>query len=157
MSDHPVIGHVHVKVSNLDRSIAFYRDVLGLDMTQMYGSSAAFLSFGGYHHHIGLNVWQSLDGPRPAANATGLFHVAILYPNRKSLATALAKVLEAGINLDGASDHGVSEAIYLHDPDHNGLELYVDRPQSEWPFVDGELSMVTYPLDLGDLLAELQP
>lgn len=155
MASHPVIGHVHLKVSDLDRSIAFYRDVLGLELQQMYGQDAAFLSWGGYHHHIGLNVWQSKDGSRPPAGSTGLYHLAILYPTRRDLAIALRRVVEAGVRIDGGSDHGVSEAIYLRDPDGNGIEIYRDRAPEEWPRVNGELSMSLDPLDLDGLLAEL--
>lgn len=154
MTDSPRIGHVHLKVSDLDRSVAFYRDVLGMELQQLFGNSAAFMSYGGYHHHLGLNIWESRGGPPPARGTTGLFHVAILYPTRKALAQAFRRVLDHGYRLDGAADHGVSEALYLHDPDQNGLELYWDRPESEWPRVNGELRMVTDPLDLDDLLAE---
>jgi catechol 2,3-dioxygenase len=155
MADHPVIGHVHLKVSDLERSVTFYRDVLGLELQQRYGRAAAFLSWGGYHHHVGLNVWQSKGGLAPAPNATGLFHFAILYPSRKALAEALKRLLDHGVLLDGASDHGVSEALYFHDPDMNGIELYVDRPEEEWPRVDGEIAMDTRPLDIEALLKEL--
>jgi catechol 2,3-dioxygenase len=149
------IGHVHLKVSDLDRAEAFYRDVLGFELQQRFGHSASFLSAGGYHHHIGLNIWQSRGGPPPAAGTTGLFHLAVLYPARADLARALRQLLDAGVPLDGASDHGVSEALYLHDPDGNGIELYWDRPRDQWPRTsDGELAMVTDPLDLNDLLAE---
>src|SRR5262245_63205917 len=127
------IGHVHLKVSDLDRAIAFYRDVLGFELQHRHGDQAAFLSAGGYHHHIGLNTWESLGGSPPPRGTTGLYHVAILYPTRAALAVALRRVHEAGIRLDGASDHGVSEALYLHDPDHNGLELYRDRTRLAWP------------------------
>jgi catechol 2,3-dioxygenase len=148
------IGHVHLKVSNLERSIAFYRDVLGLELQQLYGDQAAFLSFDGYHHHLGLNTWESLGGPRPARNAVGLYHTAFLYPDRVALARAFKRVLKAGVELDGAADHGVSEAIYLSDPDGNGIELYVDRPESEWPRdAQGTLAMVNARLDLKALLA----
>jgi catechol 2,3-dioxygenase len=155
MADHPVIGHVHLKVSDLERSIAFYRDVLGLELQQKFGQEAAFLSWDGYHHHIGLNVWQSRGGSPPPPRATGLFHLAILYPNRRSLAAALQRLVDHGVQISGAADHGVSEAIYLNDPDGNGIELYVDRPREEWPRVNGELAMVSDPLDLDNLLAEL--
>jgi catechol 2,3-dioxygenase len=149
------IGHVHLKVSNLERSIAFYRDVLGFELTQRMGASAAFLSAGGYHHHIALNTWESEGGAPPPPGSTGLFHAAILYPTRAALATALQRLLEAGVVLDGAADHGVSEALYLHDPDHNGLELYWDRPREDWPRdASGELRMYTRRLDLDDLLRE---
>ena len=146
------IGHVHLKVSDLERSIEFYRDVLGFELTQRYGTQAAFLSAGGYHHHIGLNTWQSHGGSPPAPGTTGLFHAAILYPNREALANAYQRLREAGVRLDGAADHGVSEALYLTDPDNNGLELYWDRPEAEWPRdSEGKLQMVTEPLDLTTL------
>jgi catechol 2,3-dioxygenase len=149
------IGHVHLKVADLERSIAFYRDVLGFTLTQRYGVQAAFLSAGGYHHHIGLNTWDSRGGAPPPAGHTGLFHAAILYPGRRQLAEALRRLLAAGVALDGASDHGVSEALYLRDPDGNGLELYWDRPPDQWPrTADGQLAMYTRPLDLQGLLAE---
>src|SRR5881392_2706255 len=149
------IGHVHMKVSDLDRALRFYRDVLGFELTQRYGRQAAFLSAGGYHHHIGLNTWESEGGSPPPPGTTGLFHVAILYPTRAELADALRRVLAAGIALDGASDHGVSEALYLRDPDQNGVELYWDRPQEEWPRnADGGLAMFTRRLDLDDLLRQ---
>ena len=148
------IGHVHLKVADLDRALRFYRDLLGFEETQRYGREAAFLSAGGYHHHIGLNTWESKGGSPPPPGTTGLFHVAILYPTRASLADALRRLIKAGIALDGASDHGVSEALYLRDPDQNGVELYWDRPEEEWPRnPDGSLAMVTRPLDLRDLLA----
>lgn len=148
------IGHVHLKVSDLARSLAFYRDVLGFEVTQRYGDEAVFLSAGGYHHHLALNTWESLGGKPPAPGTTGLYHVAILYPERKELADALRRLQRAGIPLDGAADHGVSEALYLHDPDGNGVELYWDRPENEWPReADGGLKMVTRPLDLAGLLA----
>ena len=147
------IGHVHLKVSDLERSVKFYRDVLGFEVTQRLGSQAAFLSAGGYHHHIGLNTWESAGGAAPPPGTTGLFHAAIVYPTRAALAQALQRVLDAGIELDGASDHGVSEAIYLRDPDENGLELYWDRPVAQWPrSPDGSLAMFTRRLDLNDLL-----
>lgn len=149
------IGHVHLKVADLERAIGFYRDVLGFTLTQRYGRQAAFLAAGGYHHHIGLNTWESAGGAPPPAGSTGLYHVAILYPTRRDLAVALRRLLDAGIQLDGASDHGVSEALYLRDPDQNGIELYRDRPESEWPRgADGALQMVSRPLDLEALLAE---
>jgi catechol 2,3-dioxygenase len=149
------IGHVHLKVADLERAISFYRDVLGFEVTQRYGRQAAFLSAGGYHHHIGLNTWESLGGSPPHRRSTGLFHVAILYPSRALLADAVRRVLEARIELDGASDHGVSEAIYLRDPDQNGVELYWDRPKEQWPRSEtGELRMITEPLDLSSLLKE---
>jgi catechol 2,3-dioxygenase len=148
------IGHVHLKVADLDRALGFYHGVLGLQITQKFGDSAAFLSAGGYHHHIGLNTWESLGGKPPGAGTTGLYHSAILYPTRAALADALRRVLAAGIPLDGAADHGVSEAIYLRDPDGNGVELYWDRPQDQWPkAADGSLAMYTRPLDLQELLA----
>jgi catechol 2,3-dioxygenase len=152
---HPDIrmGHVHLKVADLDRAIGFYHDVLGFDLTQRFGSSAAFLSAGGYHHHIGLNTWESSGGQPPAAGTTGLYHLAILYPTRAELGDALRRLQKADISLEGASDHGVSEALYLRDPDNNGVELYWDRPQEEWPRTpDGELAMHTRPLDLASLL-----
>ncbi|MGV3773154.1 MAG: VOC family protein [Verrucomicrobiales bacterium] len=150
------IGHVHLKVADLERAIGFYRNVLGFEVTQKYGSQAAFLSAGGYHHHIGLNTWESLGGSHPPPRATGLYHLAILYPTRLELADALQRLLKAGITLDGASDHGVSEALYLRDPDQNGVELYWDRPEGEWPRnSDGDLNMYTRPLDLEDLLQTL--
>jgi catechol 2,3-dioxygenase len=152
------IGHVHLKVADLDRALGFYRDVLGFRVTQRYGPSAAFLSAGGYHHHIGLNTWESLGGQPPPPGATGLYHVAVLYPTRAELADALRRVLAAGVALDGASDHGVSEALYLRDPDDNGVELYWDRPAVQWPRTgDGELAMFTRRLEIGDLLRECGP
>jgi catechol 2,3-dioxygenase len=154
------IGHVHLKVADLDRALAFYCGVLGFQVTQRYGDQAAFIAAGGYHHHIGLNTWQSLGAPPPPAQSTGLYHLAILYPTRAQLANALRQVLEARIPLDGASDHRVSEAIYLRDPDENGVEMYRDRPPDQWPrAADGSLSMYTRRLDLHQLLSEasLQP
>ena len=149
------IGHVHLKVADLDRALAFYRDVLGFEVTQRYGSQAAFLSAGGYHHHIGLNTWESSGGSPPPPGTTGLYHVAILYPSRVELADALQRLIKAGIPLEGASDHGVSEALYLRDPDGNGIELYRDRPKEQWPRkADGALEMHTHPLDLGALRAD---
>jgi catechol 2,3-dioxygenase len=146
------IGHVHLKVADLDRALAFYTDVLGFELTQKYGSQAAFVSAGGYHHHIGLNTWESKGGSPPPRGTTGLFHLAILYPTRAALADALRRVMAAGIELDGASDHGVSEALYLRDPDGNGIELYWDREPAEWPRTsDGALAMITKPLDLAEL------
>ena len=151
------IGHVHLKVSDLERALKFYRDVLGFELTQRMGNSAAFISAGGYHHHIGLNTWESHGGSPPPPGSTGLFHVAIRYPNRRSLADALRRLIDAGIRLDGASDHGVSEALYLRDPDNNGVELYWDRPKTQWPHsADGSLAMYTKPLDLDNLLATLE-
>jgi len=150
------IGHVHLKVADLDRAIGFYRDVLGFEVTQHYGRQAAFLSAGGYHHHIGLNTWESAGGTPPPPGTTGLYHVAILYPTRAALADALRRLIDARIPLDGASDHGVSQALYLRDPDDNGVELYWDRPQDEWPRTSaGELNMFTRALDLDSLLREV--
>jgi catechol 2,3-dioxygenase len=151
------IGHVHLKVADLDRALAFYCGVLGFELTTRFGDQAAFISAGGYHHHLGLNTWESKNGPPPPRGSTGLYHTAIRYPNRKTLADALRRVIEAGIPIDGASDHGVSEAIYLRDPDGNGVELYRDRPREDWPKPeDGEtVAMFTAPLDLGALLHEL--
>lgn len=151
------IGHVHLKVADLERSLGFYCGVLGFELTQRYGSQAAFVSAGGYHHHIGLNTWESLGGSPPPPGTTGLYHVAILYPTRRALADALQRLISAGIPLDGASDHGVSEALYLRDPDDNGVELYWDRPQEEWPRTPkGELAMFTRRLDLTSLLSEFE-
>lgn len=147
------IGHVHLKVADLQRALDFYCNVLGFELTQRYGSQAAFISAGGYHHHIGLNTWESAGGSPPPAGRTGLYHLAILYPTRAALADALRRLMDAGIQLDGASDHGVSEALYLHDPDENGVELYWDRAQEEWPRdANGNIEMYTRALDLGDLL-----
>ena len=160
MSDYTIpagatIGHVHLKVSDLDRAEAFYRDVLGFAVQARYDGSASFLSAGGYHHHIGLNIWQSRGGSPPPPGTTGLFHLAVLYPTRGDLARAVKRLVDHGVAIDGASDHGVSEAIYLRDPDGNGIELYRDRPKDEWPHDDnGELAMVTLPLDVAGLLAE---
>ena len=154
---HPAvrIGHVHLKVADLDRALAFYHGVLGFEVTQLMGRQAAFLSAGGYHHHIGLNTWERRGGSPPPPGTTGLYHVAILYPTRALLADALRRLLAAGIQLDGASDHGVSEALYLRDPDDNGVELYWDRPKEQWPRnADGGLTMFTRPLDLDGLLNE---
>jgi catechol 2,3-dioxygenase len=148
------IGHVHLKVSDIDRALGFYRDVLGFEVMQRIGDSAAFISAGGYHHHIGLNTWESRGGSPPPPGTTGLYHVAIRYPTRAALADAVRRVLTAGIRLSGASDHGVSEAIYLADPDRNGIELYWDRPEEQWPMSDDGLEMVTRPLDLEGLLRE---
>lgn len=149
------IGHVHLKVANLERALAFYRGVLGFELTQRFGSQAAFVSSGGYHHHIGLNTWESAGGAPPPPGTTGLYHLAILYPTRALLADALRRVLAAGIELEGASDHGVSEAIYLRDPDGNGVELYWDKPEKDWPRTpDGGLAMFTRPLDLDALLRQ---
>jgi catechol 2,3-dioxygenase len=150
------IGHVHLKVSDLDRAERFYRDVLGFEVQVRWRDEASFLSAGGYHHHIGLNTWYSKGGPPAPPHAAGLFHVAILYPSREELARAVRRVLEHGVVLTGASDHGVSEAIYLRDPDGNGIELYRDRPRDEWPTDDrGELTMFSIPLDIEALLADL--
>ncbi|MGD9668916.1 MAG: VOC family protein [Hyphomicrobiaceae bacterium] len=149
------IGHVHLKVADLERSLAFYRDTLGFTVTQRFGASAIFLAAGAYHHHIGLNTWESQNGSPPRPGSTGLYHVALLYPTRAALADALRRVLAAGIPLEGASDHGVSEAIYLRDPDSNGVELYRDRPQDEWPrSANGQLAMYTHHLDIAQLLQE---
>ena len=152
------IGHVHLKVADLDRAVAFYRDVLGFELQQRVGEEAAFVSAGGYHHHIGLNTWQSKGGQPPAPGTTGLFHFAVRYPTRRSLAVALRRLIDQGIGLSGASDHGVSEALYLSDPDGNGIELYWDRPKEEWPEpAPGErVAMYSRPLDLEGLLAELR-
>ena len=148
------IGHVHLKVADIDRALGFYVGVLGMQVMQRYGAQAAFVSAGGYHHHIGLNTWESLGGKPPPPGATGLYHVALLYPTRAALADALQRVMAAGIALDGASDHGVSEALYLRDPDENGVELYWDRPAAEWPRdAAGALAMHTRRLDLPGLLA----
>ncbi len=150
------IGHVHLKVSNLQRAIDFYSGVLGFEITQRYGSQAAFLSAGGYHHHIGLNTWESKDGSAPPFGTTGLYHVAIVYPTRRELADALRRLIEANVPLEGASDHGVSEALYLRDPDQNGVELYWDRPRESWPReASGELAMYTRSLNLQNLLGDL--
>ena len=163
MSKEPIhpgvdIGHVHLRVADLDRALQFYHGVLGFEITQQMGDDAAFLSAGGYHHHIALNTWGSKGGRPPAPGTTGLYHVAIRYPSRAALADALHRLIEAGIRLDGASDHGVSEALYLQDPDHNGVELYWDRPTDRWPRdANGNLEMTLSPLDLNALLEELQP
>ncbi|MFN8177835.1 MAG: VOC family protein [bacterium] len=149
------IGHVHLKVADLDRALRFYCDVLGFALVQKMGRQAAFVSAGGYHHHIGLNTWESQGGSPPPPGSTGLYHIAIRYPDRATLADALRRLESAGISLDGAADHGVSEALYLRDPDDNGVELYRDRPRSEWPRTpDGALAMVVEPLDLNSLRAE---
>ncbi len=149
------IGHVHLKVADLDRALGFYCDVLGFQIMQRYGSQAAFISAGGYHHHLGLNTWESKGGSPPPPGSTGLYHTAILYPTRAALADALRRLIKAGVQLDGASDHGVSEALYLRDPDQNGVELYRDRPESEWPRdAEGHLKMITERLNLQNLLAE---
>jgi catechol 2,3-dioxygenase len=149
------IGHVHLKVSDLDRSLAFWRDIMGFELQHRFGDQAAFISAGGYHHHIGLNTWESKGGSPPPPGTTGLYHVAVRYPDRKALAGALKTLVEAGVQIDGASDHGVSEAIYLRDPDQNGVEIYRDRPKEEWPRdEDGSFTMFTKPLDVRGLLAE---
>jgi len=151
------IGHVHLKVSDLDRALAFWRDVIGLEVQEIWAGQAAFLSAGGYYHHIALNTWESAGGPPPPRGTTGLYHVALVYPDRKTLAAALFRVLNAGLELEGASDHGVSEAIYLRDPDGNGVELYRDRPRIEWPRdPEGKLRMTNRRLDLQALLDELR-
>jgi catechol 2,3-dioxygenase len=151
------IGHVHLKVADLERALRFYCGVLGFELTQRYGAQAAFVSAGGYHHHIGLNTWESLDGSPPSPGTTGLYHTAILYPTRRALAVALRRVLDAGVRLEGASDHGVSEALYLRDPDDNGVELYWDRPQEAWPRTpQGALAMFSRRLDLNGLLAAIE-
>jgi catechol 2,3-dioxygenase len=165
MSDAPVpihpatrIGHVHLKVADLERAIGFYQGILGFELTQRFGDSAAFLSAGGYHHHIGLNTWESAGGSPPAPGTTGLYHVAILYPTRAALADALRRLIANDIPLDGAADHGVSHALYLRDPDQNGVELYWDLPQDRWPRTpEGELAMYTRALDLRELLNEPPP
>jgi catechol 2,3-dioxygenase len=150
------IGHMHLKVADLERSIQFYHELMGFDLITRYGQQAAFLSAGGYHHHIGLNTWESLNGQPPAPGTTGLYHFAILYPTRRDLATALKRLLDGGWSIDGASDHGTHEAIYLHDPDFNGIELAWDRPATEWPRKNGELSFADRKqLDFENLWAEL--
>jgi catechol 2,3-dioxygenase len=150
------IGHVHLKVADLERALDFYCGVLGFELMQRHGNEAAFVSAGGYHHHIGLNTWESAGGTSPPPGSTGLYHFAILYPSRLELANALRRLLAAEIPLDGASDHGVSEALYLRDPDNNGVELYWDRPKELWPRTsDGKVSMYTRPLDLDSLLREI--
>ena len=152
------IGHVHLKVADIERSLGFYRDVLGFELTQRFGPGAAFLAAGAYHHHLAVNLWESRGGSPPPPGSTGLYHLAILYPSRATLADGLRRVVDAGIPLEGAADHGVSESIYLRDPDGNGVELYRDRPQSEWPRdARGGIAMTTEPLDLASLLAEAGP
>ncbi|WP_300036915.1 VOC family protein [uncultured Roseobacter sp.] len=152
---HPSVGHIHLKVADLDRAISFYRDVLGFEVTQRYGDQAAFLGAGGYHHHVGLNTWHSKAGPAPAPDATGLYHGAYLYPDRAALGAVIRRVLAAGYALDGAADHGVSEAVYLRDPDGNGVELYRDRAPADWPRdAQGGLAMVNDPLDVEALISE---
>jgi len=149
------IGHVHLKVSNIERALDFYQGLLGFEVIQRRGEDAVFISAGGYHHHIGLNTWHSLDMPPAPKNAAGLFHIAILYPTRKDLSAILRRLIDAGVKIEGASDHGVSEALYLSDPDQNGIELYWDKPKSDWPKTqDGDLAMITERLDLENLLAE---
>ena len=151
------IGHVHLRVADLDRAVAFYENVMGLELMQKYGDQAAFMSAGGYHHHVGLNTWGSKDGTPPPPGHTGLFHLALLYPDRAALAAALKRVVEAGVQVEGASDHGVSEAIYFTDPDGNGIEIYRDRDPADWPRdADGRIAMYTRPLDLRALLAEAE-
>jgi catechol 2,3-dioxygenase len=151
----PVVGHVHLKVAELERAIEFYSRVLGFELTQRFGDSAAFLGSGGYHHHVGLNTWDSKNSTPPPAGHTGLYHAAFLYPDRKSLAGVLKRVLDAGITLDGSADHGVSEALYFRDPDGNGVEIYRDRPQNDWPRdAAGQLKMINARLDVAALLAE---
>ena len=160
MTNNPIaagtkVGHIHLKVADLDRAIAFYSGVLGFELQQRYGPQAAFLSAGGYHHHIGLNTWESLGGTAPAPGTTGLYHTAFLYPKRADLADALRRVIKAGIPIDGSADHGVSEAIYLRDPDQNGVELYWDKAEKDWPRDEtGKLKMVNSRLDLDDLLKQ---
>ncbi len=149
------IGHAHLKVADLEQAIAFYRDVLGFKLMERFGNQAAFLSAGGYHHHIGLNTWESRGATPPPPGHTGLYHIAILYPNRRELARALKRLFDHGVPITGASDHGVSEAIYLNDVDGNGLELYADRPREEWPIQNGQIRMFSRPLDLAGLLEEL--
>jgi catechol 2,3-dioxygenase len=152
-----MIGHVHLKVSDLERSLQFYRDLLGFQLTTMYGDQAAFISAGGYHHHIGLNTWHSKDAPPATVQGVGLYHTAIKYPTRKDLAVIFDRLRRAYYPFSGASDHGVSEALYLNDPDNNGVELYWDKPRDTWKYNDdGSIVMVTKPLDLGDLLKELE-
>ncbi len=149
------VGHIHLKVADLDRAIRFYSDVLGFELQQMYGTRAAFLSAGGYHHQIGLNTWESQDGAAPGPGTTGLYHVAFLYPDRATLGAAIKSVFDAGISLEGAADHGVSEAVYLRDPDGNGIELYRDRDRADWPRdANGDLAMVNAPLDVDALVSE---
>jgi catechol 2,3-dioxygenase len=159
MTVHPEtrVGHIHLKVADLERSLGFYRDLLGFEVTTRYGTGAVFLSAGGYHHHIGLNTWESAGGTKPPPGTTGLYHVAFLYPNRLELARAFKTLLDANYPIDGASDHGVSEALYLRDPDENGVELYADRPPTQYPRdSSGNLRMVTEPLDWRGLLATLE-
>ena len=151
----PMIGHVHLKVSDLDSSVRFYTEMLGFDVSLQWGASAAFLSYGGYHHHLGLNTWESAGGAPPAGGTTGLYHLAVLFPDRQALARVLKRIIDADWPIDGAADHGVSEAIYLRDPDDNGIELYRDRPEAEWPKDEkGAMTMVNAPLDVQKLLSE---
>lgn len=151
------VGHIHLTVSDLDRALTFYRDLLGFEISARYGDSAVFLSAGGYHHHIGLNTWSGKDATPPPHGHTGMYHVAFLYPSRLELAKVLKQLIGAHYPLDGAADHGVSEAVYLRDPDGNGVELYVDRPRSEWKVAnDGMVEMVTEPLDMQSILKELE-
>lgn len=151
----PLVGHVHLKVSNIERSVAFYGDLLGFDVMARMGDTAAFLGAGGYHHHIGLNTWESLGATPPPPGHTGLYHSAFLYPDRAALGAVVGRIVDAGIRLDGAADHGVSQAVYLRDPDENGVEIYVDRPRNEWPRkTDGALEFQSAPLDLRALIAE---
>lgn len=155
--DSTSVGHIHLKVADLDRALKFYRDLLGFELTNKFGDQAAFLSAGGYHHHIGLNTWHSKGGPSAPQNSAGLYHTAFLYPTRKDLAVILKRLIDNGYPISGASNHGVSEAIYLNDPDGNGVELYRDRPKEEWTYrSDGSIEMVTEPLDLQNLLQELE-
>ena len=152
---HPIVGHIHLTVANLERAVAFYRDLLGFEITARYGTSAVFLSSGGYHHHIGLNTWNGADAKSAPRGHTGMYHVAFLYPDRKSLANVVKRLATAEYPLEGVVDHGVSEAVYLRDPDDNGVEIYVDRPKDQWNVSnDGMVEMVTKPLDLDDLLAQ---
>jgi catechol 2,3-dioxygenase len=155
MSTHPIVGHIHLTVSDLDRAVGFYRDLLGFEVSAKYGTSAIFLSAGGYHHHIGLNTWNGTDATPAPPGHTGMYHVAFLYPSRKALANVLKRLADAQYAIDGAADHGVSEAIYLRDPDGNGVEIYADRPKEEWKVAnDGMVEMVTKQLDIDDLLAQ---
>ncbi len=157
MTNHATVGHIHLRVSDIDQSLAFYSDLLGFRVTQRYGDQAAFLAAGDYHHHIGLNTWDSLGATPPPAGHTGLFHSAFLYPDRAALGAVIKRVLDAGVPLDGSADHGVSEAVYFRDPDQNGVELYVDKPRRDWPFgPDGSLKMVNERLDIMSLIAEAQ-
>lgn len=155
MPNHPIVGHIHLRVSNIDQSLAFYCDLLGFNVTRRLGDKAAFLAAGDYHHHIGLNTWDSLGATPPPPGHTGLFHSAFLYPDRASLGTVVKRVFDAGVPLDGSADHGVSEAVYFRDPDQNGVELYVDKPRDQWSYEpDGALIMVNEPLDIAALLAQ---